>query len=499
MANPKKSCSVSGCSVTEFDKITQHRVKETWKPCLQWKTKRPYYCCTLHFRSSDYYLWSERLKKDAFPSIQHGDKSSLAKRKTTLEEEIKSLISTSQDDDQIFEDATSSSNQQEYVPEPQSSGEEEISGNKGRKRRKTGDVTTPENLPENCLHESLLIPKIAVDDINPLDFVKVKSEPQEEDNNENFPHFVVCNESIKQEIKEEMQDDDCIDDNHEISLNESLEQVLSEVELMKRMRTKERLKETRELKIQREIETFLQLKEGEQEDEGGLLEKVHVKRDEELTKLELKRRKDRDYQRKYRKLQKMKELGLYQPQSEEEKNAEKREKQRIKSRKFRERKRCEDPEKFAEMQAKYQSDYRARQLADNPREMRKYWRDAKNKERKKKVSDEIISDNYNENHLSDTSENILDPLQEIDSIQCDSEMDENSLQVNASTSENFDNFVDCETITEDSVTIKEEIKEERVEDNETLRSDNLSGFSCDKCSKSFKEKQLLDLHKWIHN
>ena len=53
--------------------------------------------------------------------------------------------------------------------------------------------------------ESLLIPKIAVDDINPLDFVKVKSEPQEEDNNENFPHFVVCNEPMKQEIKEELQ------------------------------------------------------------------------------------------------------------------------------------------------------------------------------------------------------------------------------------------------------------------------------------------------------
>ena len=46
---------------------------------------------------------------------------------------------------------------------------------------------------------------MALDDINPLDFVKVKSEPQEEDNNENFPHFVVCNESIKQEIKEELQ------------------------------------------------------------------------------------------------------------------------------------------------------------------------------------------------------------------------------------------------------------------------------------------------------
>ena len=50
-----------------------------------------------------------------------------------------------------------------------------------------------------------MIPKIAVDDINPLDFVKVKSEPQEEDHDENFPHFVVCNEPMKQEIKEELQ------------------------------------------------------------------------------------------------------------------------------------------------------------------------------------------------------------------------------------------------------------------------------------------------------
>ena len=136
--------------------------------------------------------------------------------------------------------------------------------------------------------------------------------------------------------------------------------------------------------------------------------------------------------------------------------------------------------------------------------MRKYWRDAnkKRKERKKKLSDETITDDDNENHLSDASENILDPLEEIDSIQSDFEMNENLLQVNASSSENFDNFVDCgEKIMEDedSITIKKEIKEERVEDNETLRSDNLSGFSCDKCSKSFKEKQLLDLHKWIHN
>ena len=137
-----------------------------------------------------------------------------------------------------------------------------------------------------------------------------------------------------------------------MSLNETLEQALSEVEMMKKIRTEERLKESRELKIQREIDTFLQLKEGEQEDEGGLLEEVRVKRDEELTKLELKNRKERDYQRKYRKLQKMKELGLYQPQSEEKKNAEKREKQRIKSRKFRERKKCEDPEKLAELQAR---------------------------------------------------------------------------------------------------------------------------------------------------
>ena len=108
-------------------------------------------------------------------------------------------------------------------------------------------------------------------------------------------------------------------------------------------------------------------------------------------------------------------------------------------------------------QAKYQADYRARQLADNPREMRKYWRDAKNKERKKKVSDETITDDDNENHSSDASENILDPLQEIDSIQSDSEMNENSSQVDASNSENFDNFVDCgEKIMEDSITIKKE-------------------------------------------
>ena len=136
-----------------------------------------------------------------------------------------------------------------------------------------------------------------------------------------------------------------------MSLNETLEQALSEVEMMKKIRTEERLKVSRELKIQREIDTFLQLKEGEQEDEGGLLEKVRVKRDEELTKLELKRRKERDYQRKYRKLQKMKELGLYQPPSEEENIVEKRKKQRIKRRKYRERKKCEDPEKLAEMQA----------------------------------------------------------------------------------------------------------------------------------------------------
>ena len=50
-----------------------------------------------------------------------------------------------------------------------------------------------------------MIPKIAVEDINPLDFVKVKSKPQDEDITENFPHFVVCNEPIKQEIKEELQ------------------------------------------------------------------------------------------------------------------------------------------------------------------------------------------------------------------------------------------------------------------------------------------------------
>ena len=39
-------------------------------------------------------------------SIQHGDKSSLAKRKTSTEEYIKSLSSTSQDDGQIFEGKT---------------------------------------------------------------------------------------------------------------------------------------------------------------------------------------------------------------------------------------------------------------------------------------------------------------------------------------------------------------------------------------------------------
>ena len=139
-----------------------------------------------------------------------------------------------------------------------------------------------------------------------------------------------------------------------MSLNESLEQVLSEVEMMKKMRTEERLKETRELKIQKEIELERfkqQLKEEVQEDEGGSqLEEVRVKVDEELTKLELKRRnKDRDRQRNYRKLQK---LGLYQPKSEEEKIAEKRENQRIRSRKYRERKKCEDPEKLAELQAR---------------------------------------------------------------------------------------------------------------------------------------------------
>ena len=151
-------------------------------------------------------------------------------------------------------------------------------------------------------------------------------------------------------------DDDCNDDNHELSLNETLEQALSEVELMKKIRTEERLKESRELKIQKEMDMFLQLKEGEQEDEGGLLEEVRVKRDEELTKLELKRRKDRekqskyrmkseeeeDKQRKYRNLQKMK--------SEEEKMAEKRENQRMRTRKCRERKKR--AEKLAELQAR---------------------------------------------------------------------------------------------------------------------------------------------------
>merc|ERR1712096_413055 len=37
-----KWCSVHGCSVNELDKITLHKVKETWKPCLQWKTDRPF-------------------------------------------------------------------------------------------------------------------------------------------------------------------------------------------------------------------------------------------------------------------------------------------------------------------------------------------------------------------------------------------------------------------------------------------------------------------------
>ena len=150
-----------------------------------------------------------------------------------------------------------------------------------------------------------------------------------------------------------------------MSSNETLEQALSEVEMMKKIRTQERLKESRELKIQKEIELEMfkqQLKEELQEDEeGSQLEEVRVKVDEELTKL---RRKDRDKQRmrKYRKLQKMKSeeekdkqrkyRNLQKIKSEEEKIAEKRENQRIRSRKFRERKKCEDPEKFAEMQAR---------------------------------------------------------------------------------------------------------------------------------------------------
>ena len=53
-------------------------------------------------------------------------------------------------------------------------------------------------------------------------------------------------------------------------------------------------------------------------------------------------------------------------------------------------------------------------------------------------------------------------------------------------------FVDCGEV------IKKEIKEESLEVNESSEIDNLIIFSCDQCNKSFKEKQLLDVHKWIH-
>ena len=54
------------------------------------------------------------------------------------------------------------------------------------------------------------------------------------------------------------------------------------------------------------------------------------------------------------------------------------------------------------------------------------------------------------------------------------------------------NFVDC------GEEIKKEIKEESLEVNETSEIDSLMIYSCDQCNKSFKEKQLLDVHKWIH-
>ena len=53
-------------------------------------------------------------------------------------------------------------------------------------------------------------------------------------------------------------------------------------------------------------------------------------------------------------------------------------------------------------------------------------------------------------------------------------------------------FVDC------GEEIKKEIKVESLEVNESSEIDNLIIFSCDQCNKSFKEKQLLDVHKWIH-
>ena len=46
--------------------------------------------------------------------------------------------------------------------------------------------------------------------------------------------------------------------------------------------------------------------------------------------------------------------------------------------------------------------------------------------------------------------------------------------------------------------INKQIKEESLEVNESSEIDNLIIFSCDQCNKSFKEKQLLDVHKWIH-
>ena len=42
------------------------------------------------------------------------------------------------------------------------------------------------------------------------------------------------------------------------------------------------------------------------------------------------------------------------------------------------------------------------------------------------------------------------------------------------------------------------LKEESLDVNESSEIDNLIIFSCDQCNKSFKEKQLLDVHKWIH-
>ena len=56
----------------------------------------------------------------------------------------------------------------------------------------------------------------------------------------------------------------------------------------------------------------------------------------------------------------------------------------------------------------------------------------------------------------------------------------------------FTHFIDS------SEDIKKEIKKEILDENETKEINNLKIFTCEHCNRSFKEKQLLEVHKWMH-